>query len=158
MSQSAQVFQGQTQKVVSLQTFRSFDNEPRTSRHLAAQAGNDHAIRRLEQLEKRIHDYRGNIRHPEWLDEYIDLGLELAENAGQRKLQPLQESWLKRIYKTLRDTAFNLSCHENWRQQCLDFLYQPFFALQHFYRDQPNSKLKVRLLFKDLSMITRYVV
>ncbi|UTW47881.1 hypothetical protein [Bacterioplanoides sp. SCSIO 12839] len=130
----------------------------RLNRFQVVQVGQEHAIRRLEQLEGRIQQYSDTIQHPEWLNEYIDLGLDLAEHAGSRNLRPLQESWLKRIYKTLRDTAFNLDCHENWRQQCLDFLYQPFFALQHFYREQPNGRQKVRLLFKDLSMITRYVV
>lgn len=115
-------------------------------------------IDRLEQLEQHIHQHQSDVLHPEWLNEYIDLGLELAEQAGQRDLLPLQESWLKRIYKTLRDAAFNLQCHESWRQQCLDFLYQPFFALQHFYRAQPDGRQRVRLLFKDLSMISRYVV
>ncbi|KZZ42665.1 MAG: hypothetical protein MK185_12040 [Saccharospirillaceae bacterium] len=148
----------QDNNVVALHSFRKFAPHKRVSRQQIVNNGQDHAIRRLEVLESRIQRYGGDILHPEWIDEYIDLGLELAEHAGQRNFQPLQESWLKRIYRTLRDTAFNLDCHENWRQQCLDFLYQPSFALQHFYREQPNGKLKIRLLFKDLSMITRYVV
>lgn len=153
MSQSAQ-----TNNVVALHSFQQFVPEARASRHQLAFTGQDHAIRRLELLEARIQQYCGDIQHPEWIDEYIDVGLELAGHAGRRNLKPLQESWLKRIYKTLRDTAFNLQCHENWRQQCLDFLYQPFFALQHFYREQPNGRAKVRLLSEDLSLISRYVV
>ncbi|MFC3680321.1 hypothetical protein [Bacterioplanoides pacificum] len=127
-------------------------------RLMLASSGQPHTIRRLETLEQRIKRYQGNVLHPEWLNEYIDLGLELAQDASQRHLQPLQESWLKRIYNTLRDTAFNLDCQECWRQQCLEFLYQPFFALQHFYREHPAGRQKIRLLFKDLNMISRYVV
>lgn len=150
-------YTAKTNNLVDLATFRRHA-PARQSRQLLIQTGQDHAIQRLERLEARIQRYSGDVQHPEWIDEYIDLGLELAEYAGSREFIPLQESWLKRIYKTLRDTAFNLECHENWRQQCLDFLYQPFFALQHFYRDQPNGKTKVRLLFKELSVMTRYVV
>lgn len=153
MSQSAQI-----SNIIPLPNLNLPQQKIRASRFWAALAGQETAIRRLEVLENLIQHHNDAILHPEWLDEYIDLGLELAEYAGQRNLLPLQESWLKRMYNTLRDTAFNLDCHENWRQQCLDFLYQPFFALQHFYRVQPNGRQRIRALFRDLTMITRYIV
>lgn len=148
----------QISNIIPMPNLSAPPQRARASRFWAAQAGQETAIRRLEVLESLIQRHNDPVLHPEWLDEYIDLGLELAEYAGRRNLLPLQESWLKRIYNTLRDTAFNLDCHENWRQQCLDFLYQPFFALQHFYRVQPNGRQRIRTLFRDLTMITRYVV
>jgi len=123
-----------------------------------ANRGRHQAIQRLEVLEHRIRYYRGDVLHPDWINEYIDLGLDLADNAQQQHLCALQESWLKRIYLTLRDTAFCPDCSEGWRQQCLEFLYQPFFALQHVYRAQSDGRSKIRRLFKDLSLLTRYVM
>ena len=115
-------------------------------------------ILRLERLENTIRSYHGDELHHEWLNDYLDAGLELAQEAGERDLIRLQESWLRRIYNTLRDTGVNVSCGEAWRHQCLEYLYQPFFALQHLYRAQPGSNSRIKALSRDFSFISRYVI
>lgn len=115
-------------------------------------------ILRLEKLENTIRTYHGDKPHIEWLNDYLDMGLELAQEAGERNLTRLQESWLRRIYNTLRDTGVNVSCNEVWRHQCLEYLYQPFFALQHLYRAQPGGGSRIKTLSRDYSFISRYVI
>ncbi|UXD88797.1 hypothetical protein [Thalassolituus hydrocarboniclasticus] len=112
---------------------------------------------RLAQLEMQIRAYQGCELHPEWLNEYLDLGLELACRAAERQLQPLQESWLTRMYNTLRDATFNPCASSNWRCQCLDYLYQPFFALQHIYRSQPERRNHLRMLVHEFTLASRYL-
>ncbi|MCA6061225.1 MULTISPECIES: hypothetical protein [Oceanospirillaceae] len=116
-----------------------------------------HEQQRLAQLELQIRSHRGNELHPEWLNEYLDLGLELACRAGERQLQPLQESWLTRLYNTLRDATFNSQAASCWRCQCLDYLYQPFFALQHLYRSQPERRNHLSAIVHEFSLASRYL-
>lgn len=112
----------------------------------------------FESLEYRLSLVQYTPLSQEYLDQYIDLGLELAQQAGERNLLALQESWLKRIYTQLKNAAFRMESHQRWRQLCLDYLYQPFFALQHFYQSHPNGKNSTRLLLNDLSRTSQYVI
>ncbi|MCD8522973.1 MAG: hypothetical protein LRY66_00690 [Saccharospirillaceae bacterium] len=116
-----------------------------------------HEQQRLAQLEKQIRSHKGCELHPEWLNEYLDLGLELACRAGERRLQPLQESWLTRLYNTLRDATFNTDASNHWRRQCLDYLYQPFFALQHLYRAKPERRTHLGLIVHEFTLASRYL-
>ncbi len=117
-------------------------------------------VLRLEQLEREIRNSNssndGYLRL--WLNEYLDIGLELADIARQNQLSSLQESWLKRLYRFLRDTAFRLDCCECCRTQCLEYLYQPYFALRHVYQADNNGEQKIRRMNKDLEVIARYVL
>lgn len=116
-----------------------------------------HEQQRLAQLELQIRSHQGCELHPEWLNEYLDLGLELACRAGERHLQPLQESWLTRLYNTLRDATFNTDASNHWRRQCLDYLYQPFFALQHLYRTKPERCTHLNLIVHEFTLANRYL-
>lgn len=112
---------------------------------------------RLEQLEGLIRHGEG-ARLPRWLDEYLDLGLELAASAGSHNLPALQESWLRRIYTHLRNTAICDRCDEQERQHCLNCLYQPYFALRHLYQNSPDGQLLLRRLSQDLAVVSRYLL
>ncbi len=110
---------------------------------------------RLEQLEQQIRSYDGSDLHDDWLNEYLDLGLELACFASERHLKPLQESWLNRLYNTLRDAALNPAASYRWRHLCLDYLYQPFFVLNQLYRQQPGRSFRLRSLLHEFAMLSR---
>lgn len=121
--------------------------------------------RQLNQDEKldRFHQLESTIRHcpsekqqvalqEASLNEYIDLGLDMATKAGISNHPQLQESWLKRVYKTLFDTTVDIVEPEYWRELCSEYLYQPLFALKYLYRNHPQAKLKVQILYKELSV------
>lgn len=114
--------------------------------------------RRLEQLEQLIPLQNNAVLLTLWVNEYLDIGLDLAAEAGSRHLPALQESWLRRLYSHLRNTAFADDCNPHCRQLCLESLYQPFFALRHLYRQQPQGRLCIRRLSQDLSASTRYLI
>ena len=89
------------------------------------------------------------------VDEYLDLGLEMAHDAGQKQRHQLQESWLKRVYKTLFKASLNRLLPDTWRSQCLESLYQPLFALHYLYLDQGQGEQKLRALHHELNVTTR---
>lgn len=89
------------------------------------------------------------------LNEYLDLGLDAALYAGQQKLLPLQESWLIRLYSTLRSAASNPATPAGWRKTCFDYLYQPFFALQSLYLATPGASYKLYRLRQEFSALDR---
>lgn len=91
------------------------------------------------------------------LNEYIDLGLDMANKAGLANRTQLQESWLKRVYKTLFETTLDLVEPEYWRDLCHEYLYQPLFALKHLYRNHPQGKRRIRALYQELSVTSRYL-
>lgn len=91
------------------------------------------------------------------LNEYIDLGLDMANKAGIANRIQLQESWLKRVYKTLFETTLDLVEPEYWRNLCCEYLYQPLFALKHLYRNHPQGKHRLRALCNELSVTSRYL-
>lgn len=115
---------------------------------------------RFEALEQSIRDYRGEQPQVRWLEQYLDAGLELACNAGQKQLWALQESWLHRVYRTLRDTGLNLNASNAWRRACLEALYQPFFALRHLPRGQqdPRCGQRLHVILRDFAVISRHLV
>jgi hypothetical protein len=96
-------------------------------------------------------------RQEAFLNEYIDLGLEMANKAGLANRIQLQESWLKRVYKTLFETTLDLVEPEYWRNMCCDYLYQPLFALKHLYRNHPQGKYRLRAMCNELSVTSRYL-
>src|SRR5690606_16017475 len=89
-------------------------HSPTTARHLSLlpAAAPLPVVQQLEQLEQQIRSHKGLELHADWLNEYLDLGLEMACTAGQRQLTALQESWLTRLYNTLRDEIGRASCRE----------------------------------------------
>ena len=124
----------------------------------------------LSQAEKmaRFHHLENTIRHcpseikelalhEATLNEYIDLGLDMATKAGKTNQTQLQESWLKRVYKTLFETTIDIVEPEYWRELCSEYLYQPLFALKDLYRNHPQGKRKVQMLYKELSVTARYL-
>ncbi|ASP38320.1 hypothetical protein CHH28_06335 [Bacterioplanes sanyensis] len=131
----------------------------RADRKPQAQAS-DSPQQRFEQLEQRIRQFRGDTVHQQWLDAYLDQGLELACRAGQRELWALQESWLHRMYRALRDTGLDLKASTPWRAACLEALYQPFFALRHLPRGQhdPRCGQRLHVILRDFAVISRHLV
>ncbi len=128
--------------------------------------------RRLKQAEKldRFHQLENDIRHcpklqqleqlkqhEAYLNEYIDIGLDMANNAGLANRIQLQESWLKRVYKTLFETTLDLVEPEHWRNLCCEYLYQPLFALKHLYNNHPKGQYRMRIICNELSVTSRYL-
>lgn len=115
-------------------------------------------IERLEQLEDLLRNSLTDASLRNWLEEYMDIGLELANAAHCKHQLVLQESWLKRLFCFLRDTAFRQDCRPLCRHLCLEYLYQPYFALRHVYQSDINGEQKMRRINKDLEVIARYVL
>ena len=115
-------------------------------------------ISRFETLDATIRQYRGSQQRCDLLNDYLDTGLELATDAGFKGLTRLQESWLRRVYTTLRDAGLNSECGELWRQSCLESLYQPFFALSHLYRNRPDGRYALRYLSREMQVISGYLL
>lgn len=123
-----------------------------------ASYSNSAQIQRFEQLEFSLRNSQSDASLRLWLDEYLDIGLELADIARRKNQKVLQESWLKRVYCFMRDTAFRQNCRPIFRHYCLEYLYQPYFALRHVYQFDDNGDQKIRRLNKDLDVIARYVL
>ncbi|MFT4906211.1 MAG: hypothetical protein ACI978_000268 [Oleispira sp.] len=124
-------------------------------------------LSQAEQLD-RFHQLEKTIRHcpsplqqtplqEAQLNEYIDLGLDMADKAGLTNHTQLQESWLKRVYKTLFETTLDLVEPEYWRELCRAYLYQPLFALKYLYRNHPQGQRRVQILYQELSVTSRYL-
>lgn len=94
----------------------------------------------------------------ELLNQYIDSGLELAISAGDSGLTRLQESWLRRLYTTLRDTGLDPKRSECSRSLCFDGLYQVFFALRHLYKARPGGERSLRNLVREMQFISHHLV
>lgn len=129
-------------------------------------SGSDRQTERLSRFRKLESDIRHFKEHATrthdnaqvaWLNEYIDLGLDMADQARSSNHVRLQESWLRRVYTTLFETALDLVQPEYWRNLCMDYLYQPLFALEHLYRAQPQGSKRIRALYYELSVTTRYM-
>lgn len=112
----------------------------------------------FEALEKLILDYKGSTPRSDLINDYVDRGIELAADAGIKGFTRLQESWLRRIYTTLRDTGLNTSRNEAWRSVCLESLYQPFFALMHIYRERPHGRDCLRAMNREMQVISHYII
>lgn len=112
----------------------------------------------FEALEQRIREFQGNTPRSDLINDYVDRGIELAEDAGMKGFTRLQESWLRRIYTTLRDAGLNTSSCEAWRSMCLESLYQPFFALIHIYRERPRGRYYLRAMNQEMQVISQYII
>jgi hypothetical protein len=106
-------------------------------------------------LEQDIANPGQRYPQEQWLNDYLDLGLEEAAHAGNRGLKPLQESWLIRLYATLRSAAVSPAAPQSWRQLCFDYLYQPFFALQDMYQQSPVNRTKLYSLRREFAALER---
>jgi len=115
-------------------------------------------IDRFESLDRMIRSYHGNQHRSDLINHYIDTGLDLATDAGEQGLTRLQESWLRRMYSTLRDAGINPLLPEHWRQACLESLYQPFFALQHLYKKRFDGAYALRYLSREMQVIAGYLL
>lgn len=119
-------------------------------------------LSQFEALEKLIRNYQGAAPRSDIVNQYVDTGIELAADAGVKGFNRLQESWLRRMYTTLRDTGLNHSCSAAWRSVCLESLYQPFFALMHIYRERPDGHLCLRAMSNkmqsEMQLISRYIL
>lgn len=111
----------------------------------------------LEQLEQQLLQANDSAQS-QWIEDYLDLGLELANTARQQHRFLLHTSWLKRLYRTLRDSASLPQVSQAWRQRCVDALYQPLFALQHHYQQQADGAVRLRQIRQELAVISRYWV
>jgi|TARA_B110000211_G_C13644627_1_gene363215 hypothetical protein len=116
---------------------------------------------RFHQLENTIRHCTTELRQVALqkanLNEYIDIGLDMATKAGITNHPQLQESWLKRVYNTLFETTSDMVEPEYWREVCSEYLYQPLFALKHLYRNHPHGKRKIQMLYKELSVTAHYL-
>lgn len=108
-------------------------------------------MHRVQQLEHSICT-QGEAKQAHWLDEYIALGLEYAEDAKIHNNPQQQENWLKRLYLTLAKATQSLSLPHSWRLQCEDYLYQPLFALKHLHKNQPQGDQAISRLYRELSV------
>ncbi|TNC91730.1 hypothetical protein [Thalassolituus sp.] len=113
---------------------------------------------RFDSLDNMIRNYHGEQLRSDLLNDFIDTGLELATDAGNKGLSRLQESWLRRIYTTLRDSGINSELPAHWRQACLESLYQPFFALQHIYQSRRDGRYALRYLSREMQVISGYLL
>ncbi|MBE0482206.1 MAG: hypothetical protein IBX52_01785 [Bacterioplanes sp.] len=114
-------------------------------------------LSQLERLEQQLLQANDQAQ-TQWIEDYLDLGLELANAARQHHRFLLHTSWLKRLYRTLRDSASLPQVSQAWRQRCVDALYQPLFALQHHYQQQDDGALRLRQIRQELAVISRYWV
>ena len=128
---------------------------------------NSQQLSRFQQLEQTMILHSNSLQEisaqEAQLNEYIDIGLEMACQAGLLKLQALQENWLKRVYNTLLETTKDVLKPKPWREMCQEYLYQPLFALKHIYLSQPqtpalpNKKQSLQSLYKELSVNSQYL-
>ncbi|WP_430461276.1 hypothetical protein ACQUQU_00400 [Thalassolituus sp. LLYu03] len=109
----------------------------------------------LLRLEHSITQANNSAAPDALLNEYLDLVLTCAASAGERHLPALQESWLTRLYMTLRQAALNPQACPHWRQSCFDYLYQAFFVLKHLYTGVPSQRRKLRGLTHEFSTLSR---
>ena len=99
---------------------------------------------RLDELEAQICSYQGCAGQAQWLEEYLDLGLDLASKVPES----WQEGWLQRLFNTLSRAIASPLASGTWRGQCIDYLYQPFFVLSQMYRAKPQKSCQLCLLMK----------
>lgn len=110
---------------------------------------NSHQVadqRRFVQLEQQFATARNTteplLAHSKsdlqrWLDEYLDLGLDLA---GQVQKSDIKASWLNRIYRTLLTLQTQLGQQRfsgKYRGLCSNCIDQVVFALHHLNGRQP---------------------
>lgn len=102
-------------------------------------------LHRLSELELQICTYQGCACQATWLEEYLDLGLNIASN----KPEPWQEGWMQRLFNTICRAVNNPAASMAWRNQCVDYLYQPFFVLVQMYRQHPQKSCHLCELLKQ---------
>lgn len=110
-------------------------------------------IQNLESMEtdSRHHNFQITTQ---WLDRYLDLGLQLALQMTAPGLNALKESWLQRLYRTLRALSIRTDSSNDQRQQAFARLYQVFFALKH--STLPSSRKALSLaLEQDFQRLQR---
>lgn len=100
---------------------------------------------RLCELETQICSYQGCACQAQWLEEYLDLGLAIADGTPET----WQAGWLQRLFNTLSRAIKNPVSSQAWRQQCIDYLYLPFFALSQIYTQQPGKTCHLCSLMKQ---------
>lgn len=106
-------------------------------------------LQRFDCLEQQIEQHRGHEIHAEWLDEYLEIGLELASQSA------VPTTDITRLYTTLQRSAMNTQADKHWRKICLDHLYQPFFVLKQLYCNDPKRYASLRSLLNDFSRLNR---
>ena len=97
---------------------------------------NTEALHRLNELELQICSYQGCACQARLLEEYLDIGLEYAGSSPKA----WQANFMQRLFNTLVKAIQNPGASKRWRNQCLDYLYQPFFVLLHLYQQAPLKK------------------
>lgn len=78
----------------------------------------------------------------ETVDELVSTGLVLANFYGERQQFLLQELFLRRLFFDLLGKVCDPLVGSVVQRICLDFTYQPLFALKRFYRTY-HGKLEV---------------
>lgn len=108
----------------------------------------------FDALEQR---FEQTMNQPEVINELadtlLDYGLILASDAGQRGLTRLQESWLRRVYRTLLRQCINTTLPAPCRTACANALYQVAFALRHLYAARPGGERSLRTLMQEMQFI-----
>lgn len=99
-------------------------------------SNNSATLHRLTELELQICNYQGCSCQARLLEEYLDLGLEYAHSSPP----PWQANSIQRLFNTIVKAIQSPCTSRSWRQQCLDYLYQPFFVLLQLYQQQPLKK------------------
>ena len=114
-------------------------------------------IAEFERCESQLLTDPGACPQSCLLNQYLDAGLDLAEAAGRQQLLSLQESWLRRTWVTLRNSALLGHRNEAWSHQCLIGLYQLFFVFRHLLQERPDSKRRLLSLTRDMSLMSRHL-
>lgn len=94
------------------------------------------ALHRLIELEHTIGTYQGCECQAHWIEEYLDLGLYCADKSPKA----WQANAVQRLFNTLINAIRNPNASSFWRNQCFEYLYQPFFVLQQLYQQSDIQK------------------
>ncbi|MAQ99118.1 MAG: hypothetical protein CMI00_01100 [Oceanospirillaceae bacterium] len=95
---------------------------------------------------------------PALINRYMDRALDLADSAGHQGLLHLRESWLRRAWITLRNSALLPHRSEAWRSLCLIALYQLFFVFRHLFADRPGAAKRLSAMTRDMAIMTRQLL
>ena len=91
------------------------------------------------------------------LNEYLALGLALADESGNKSRPAQKENWLRRVHSQLKGIAFCDQCCAGCRQQCFSGLQQTFTALKQHYEESQDGRLHLARLSKEMANISEYL-
>ncbi|WP_138631096.1 hypothetical protein [Pseudoalteromonas spongiae] len=88
------------------------------------------------------------------VDELVSTGLVLANFYGERQQSLLQELFLRRLFFDLLGKVCDPLVGSVVQRICLDFTYQPLFALKRFYRTSHGELTAYYKLERELRILS----